>query len=101
MVLSLRRCRRRGGLGPNSLTSKETRGINARHFDEWPRKRRRRSPWPNAPASMPPENNLAEGKQNFGQYQDDHRRFEPGRPVGVDHIGERARGFDDCIELAL
>jgi hypothetical protein len=50
---------------------------------------------------MPPENNLAEGEQNFGHDQDYHRRFKPCRPVNVDHIGEHARGFDDRIELAL
>ena len=50
---------------------------------------------------MAPENNLAEGDQDFGQNQDHDCRFEPCRPVGVDQFGERARGFDEYRACAL
>ncbi len=50
---------------------------------------------------MQRKRNLHEGCDQLEHDQDDDRRFKPRRPVGVDDVGQRMRGFDDHVELAL
>src|SRR5262245_40172964 len=70
-------------------------------FNGWRQTRRRRSFSRLVTPSMSPKNKLADGNQNFGNDQNYDRRLEPGRCVGVDHIGEGSGGLDDRIEFVF
>jgi hypothetical protein len=51
---------------------------------------------------MPPAGiKLVKREQNLGDAQDDDRRLQPCRAVGVDDVGQRVRGFDNDVDFAL
>ena len=50
---------------------------------------------------MQRERDLHDGGDQFEHDQDDDRRLEPRRAVGVDDVGQRLRGVADHFQLAL
>ena len=48
---------------------------------------------------MQRERDLHDRRDQFEHDEDDDRRFEPRRAVGVDDVGQRLRGVADDLEL--